>query len=113
MIATVEEFPLEQCQEEFLKIPRSKLRIGDTQICVHSPGNMSDTCQGETNNAFVASKSFFLRLGDSGGPLEYTMNRLHYIYGITSYGLGCGSAFPSVYTRVDKYLSWIDEKINL
>lgn len=57
MIATVEEFPLEQCQEEFLKIPRSKLKIVDTQICVHSPGNMSDTCQGETNNAFVASKS--------------------------------------------------------
>uniref|UniRef100_A0A8C1SAF5 trypsin n=1 Tax=Cyprinus carpio TaxID=7962 RepID=A0A8C1SAF5_CYPCA len=50
--------------------------------------------------------------GDSGGPLTCMRNQTHYIYGIVSWGDGCGEKNkPGVYTRVLKYLDWINEKI--
>lgn len=46
---------------------------------------------------------------DSGGPLLYTdkTNGLSYIVGIVSYGIGCGTANPSVNTRITSYINWI------
>ncbi|XP_026108690.1 hyaluronan-binding protein 2-like isoform X2 [Carassius auratus] len=50
--------------------------------------------------------------GDSGGPLTCMRNQTHYIYGIVSWGDGCGEKNkPGVYTRVLKYLDWINKKI--
>jgi hypothetical protein len=42
--ATVQEFELDKCQNEFKKIPDGKPII-DTQVCAHSPV-FSDTCKG-------------------------------------------------------------------
>ena len=42
--------------------------------------------------------------GDSGGPMSVGST----IYGVTSWGVsGCGTNFPSVYTRVGAYKSWV------
>ncbi|XP_067242210.1 hyaluronan-binding protein 2-like [Chanodichthys erythropterus] len=50
--------------------------------------------------------------GDSGGPLTCAKDQTHYIYGIVSWGDSCGEKNkPGVYTRVMKYLDWINEKI--
>ncbi|XP_051772236.1 hyaluronan-binding protein 2-like [Ctenopharyngodon idella] len=50
--------------------------------------------------------------GDSGGPLTCAKDQIHYIYGIVSWGDSCGEKNkPGVYTRVMKYLDWINEKI--
>ncbi|KAK9964597.1 hypothetical protein ABG768_005760 [Culter alburnus] len=50
--------------------------------------------------------------GDSGGPLTCAKDQIHYIYGIVSWGDSCGEKNkPGVYTRVIKYLDWINEKI--
>uniref|UniRef100_A0A671L1L1 trypsin n=1 Tax=Sinocyclocheilus anshuiensis TaxID=1608454 RepID=A0A671L1L1_9TELE len=47
--------------------------------------------------------------GDSGGPLTCERNQTHYIYGIVSWGDSCGEKNkPGVYTRVLKYLDWIN-----
>ncbi|XP_050982501.1 hyaluronan-binding protein 2 isoform X1 [Labeo rohita] len=49
--------------------------------------------------------------GDSGGPLTCERDQKHYIYGIVSWGDSCGEKNkPGVYTRVLKYLDWINEK---
>lgn len=52
---------------------------------------------------------------DSGGPLQVVENTnkcAYLIIGVTSYGLGCGFAnVPSVYTRVSRYLDWIEGKV--
>ncbi|XP_067277926.1 hyaluronan-binding protein 2-like [Pseudorasbora parva] len=51
--------------------------------------------------------------GDSGGPLTCERNQTHYVYGIVSWGDSCGEKNkPGVYTRVLKYLDWINTKIS-
>jgi len=35
------------------------------------------------------------------------------LYGVVSGGIGCGSAVPGIYTKVTKYLDWIEEVMNL
>ncbi|KAJ6625696.1 Serine protease 30, partial [Pseudolycoriella hygida] len=54
--------------------------------------------------------------GDSGGPLmaPQTLRGKTYYYqiGIVSYGIGCARAnVPGVYTRVQSFADWIQEKI--
>ena len=46
--------------------------------------------------------------GDSGGPLTCARNGTNYMFGITSFGVGCNDQkYPGAYTAVSKYLSWI------
>lgn len=90
----VHETALAKCQQVYKAIPGSN-PILETQICASNPKTFGDTCQ-----------------GDSGGPIEFMKNNLHYVYGITSYGLSCGSDFPSIYTRVDEYLDWLKDNMS-
>lgn len=47
--------------------------------------------------------------GDSGGPIQIvTDDGVSTVVGITSFGISCGSALPSVYTRVAFYINWIE-----
>jgi secreted trypsin-like serine protease len=40
------------------------------------------------------------------------LNEFYYtVVGVTSFGASCGSNIPGVYTRVDKYLEWIESKV--
>lgn len=41
--------------------------------------------------------------GDSGGPLIYNGSQ----YGIISWGVGCGTGSPEVYTNACDYVEWI------
>ncbi|KAM9329489.1 hepatocyte growth factor activator [Gastrophryne carolinensis] len=50
--------------------------------------------------------------GDSGGPLACEDNDISYLYGIVSWGEGCGHTNkPGVYTKVSNYVQWIHSKI--
>lgn len=47
--------------------------------------------------------------GDSGGPIGPNGDGAWRQAGIVSFGKGCGQAgFPGVYTRVSRFLTWID-----
>lgn len=66
----------------------------DRQYCAYDPLGRNDSCK-----------------GDSGGPLQYFRTKetsVATVVGIVSFGAGCGSTVPSVYTRVAHYLQWID-----
>ncbi|XP_050350078.1 brachyurin-like [Nymphalis io] len=47
--------------------------------------------------------------GDSGGPLSVVWKNRRTLVGIVSFGVGdgCQAGYPSVYTRVTAFLSWI------
>ncbi|XP_012879430.1 PREDICTED: hepatocyte growth factor activator isoform X2 [Dipodomys ordii] len=50
--------------------------------------------------------------GDSGGPLACEKSGVVYLYGIISWGDGCGRRNkPGVYTRVASYVDWINDRI--
>eukprot|EP00918_Siedleckia_nematoides_P009143 GHVU01019996.1.p1 GENE.GHVU01019996.1~~GHVU01019996.1.p1 ORF type:complete len:232 (+),score=10.17 GHVU01019996.1:36-698(+) len=52
--------------------------------------------------------------GDSGGPLAVKhSDGLFDVVGLVSWGYGCASTTPGVYTRVSDYIAWIEGKINL
>lgn len=88
--ASLEPVDLTECNRTYMSIENR--RLFDFQICALD--SKSDTCQ-----------------GDSGGPLQIQNNpdsEVYSIVGITSFGLGCGSKFPGVYTRVSSYLDWIE-----
>lgn len=82
----------ETCKSAYSAVRRVVLTRD--QICA-GQGN-SDTCA-----------------GDSGGPMLSDRFRNRWsVIGITSYGVSCADArFPGVYTRVDRYLDWIADKL--
>lgn len=91
---------LAECNEKLLKwnhfTPQEALRygIGEGQYCAFDPHGRNDSC-----------------LGDSGGPLQYfpfLSSNTAMVIGIVSYGFGCASGHPGIYTRVAFYLDWIE-----
>ncbi|XP_031631877.1 serine/threonine-protein phosphatase 6 regulatory ankyrin repeat subunit C-like [Contarinia nasturtii] len=91
--------PLSQCNSTMINWNRAVndagLRNGliEGQYCAYDPNGRRDSCQ-----------------GDSGGPLQYfTANKtVATVVGIVSFGVGCGSSLPAIYTRVAYYLDWIE-----
>ncbi|XP_070497333.1 venom protease-like [Chironomus tepperi] len=91
----ISEYPHDKCKSDYQISSIKTLQIIDSQLCALSDKGV-DTCK-----------------GDSGGPVFYEKNNICYLYGITANGLGCGAPeIPSVYTKVTKYLDWIEEVMN-
>jgi secreted trypsin-like serine protease len=88
------------CSESFPKKRKLKNGLIESQMCAKSKGaERMDTCE-----------------GDSGGPLEiklYGQSKLiPFLVGITSFGIGCATNKPGVYTRVSSYIDWIESVVN-
>ncbi|XP_068619930.1 venom protease-like [Battus philenor] len=68
--------------------------VFEENICAGGPERDKDSCQ-----------------GDSGGPLMYQMPSGRWVVvGVVSWGVRCGEPeHPGIYTRIDQYLSWIEE----
>mmetsp|Transcript_56100 Transcript_56100/g.127421 ORF Transcript_56100/g.127421 Transcript_56100/m.127421 type:complete len:763 (+) Transcript_56100:104-2392(+) len=69
--------------------------IDDTMICAGYDDKAKDSCQ-----------------GDSGGPLFFTNSNGDDIqFGIVSWGYGCGSGLPGVYSRISELNTLIDSVV--
>lgn len=82
------------CAEELADVSTSKEPLFDTTNMICAKGKKKeDTCQ-----------------GDSGGPLvcqNFEDDIQPTLYGITSFGIGCGGETPGVYTKVSTYIRWM------
>uniref|UniRef100_A0A0A1XSE9 Serine protease persephone n=1 Tax=Zeugodacus cucurbitae TaxID=28588 RepID=A0A0A1XSE9_ZEUCU len=86
--------PMQLCRNIYANVYDNRLNRGivDTQLCAYSPDR--DACA-----------------GDSGGPLHIVHDQSannYRVMGIVSFGPKCGFPLPGVYTRVSKYLDFIE-----
>uniref|UniRef100_A0A182JNP4 Peptidase S1 domain-containing protein n=1 Tax=Anopheles christyi TaxID=43041 RepID=A0A182JNP4_9DIPT len=87
-------FTTAACTVFFQRNRRVPQGLRDSHLCAGYLGGGRDTCT-----------------GDSGGPLQISSDDeacLAQIIGITSFGIGCGSTTPGIYTRVSEYIDWIE-----
>lgn len=93
-------------------ILRVDLRLMGQRTCESRPGRSGGKVHGKVFCAANPKQSTCG--GDSGGPVVRT-NGTAVLAGLVSWGSDrCGGdGRPSVYTRVDQYLDWIDEAMRL
>ncbi|KNC33133.1 Serine protease snake [Lucilia cuprina] len=88
----------QDCNVYYTKNDKLNMGISLGQICAGDPQGKMDTCQ-----------------GDSGGPLVMNESKYNtivpYVVGLTSFGEGCASNVPSVYTRISHFIDWIEENV--
>ena len=73
--------------------------ITDNMICAGSNG--LDSCQGDSGGPIVINCTS--NIDCSNGIIQV---------GVVSWGYGCGAqGYPGVYTKVSKYINWINDKI--
>ncbi|KAK9400420.1 urokinase-type plasminogen activator [Crotalus adamanteus] len=71
-------------------------RVNENMLCASDSAWKSDSCS-----------------GDSGGPLTCMYGGRMLLYGIVSWGDGCAKeGKPGVYTRVSRYIPWIESNMN-
>ncbi|XP_049300993.1 serine protease snake-like [Anopheles funestus] len=90
-------FTTPACAVFFQRNRRVPQGLQDTHVCAGFLAGGHDTCT-----------------GDSGGPLQISTNDeacVAQVIGITSFGIGCGSATPGIYTRVSEYIDWIESTV--
>uniref|UniRef100_A0A8B9F788 Urokinase-type plasminogen activator n=1 Tax=Amazona collaria TaxID=241587 RepID=A0A8B9F788_9PSIT len=92
MSATVNLISQRKCKYEYY----DSIRVTDNMVCAGDPMWETDACK-----------------GDSGGPMICEYDGRMMLYGIVSWGDGCAKKNkPGVYTRVTRYLNWIDSNMN-
>ncbi|XP_058800002.1 serine protease persephone-like [Phymastichus coffea] len=81
------------CGEQYRASNRIPNGVDDSLLCIldENPVDRSDVCQ-----------------GDSGGPLFLKSTVVSSLLGIVSFGQGCASSVPGIYTSVYYYLDWIE-----
>ncbi|ODM92499.1 Chymotrypsin-like elastase family member 2A [Orchesella cincta] len=85
--ASVKVWTHDECSQKYSG--HAPAGIGEGMLCAGGSGK--DSCR-----------------GDSGGPLTINSRSQAQEVGIVSFGVGCGS-FPGVYTRVSRYVDWINK----
>ncbi|EDW70369.2 uncharacterized protein Dvir_GJ11575 [Drosophila virilis] len=89
--ATVKIWNNKACEHSYRALGKSN-SITDTQMCAGYENGQIDSCW-----------------ADSGGPL---MSKEHYLLGVVSTGIGCARpGLPGIYTRVSKYVTWMENVI--
>ncbi|XP_075063167.1 tissue-type plasminogen activator [Mixophyes fleayi] len=89
------------------QLKEGHVRLYPDTMC--TPKQLSDRlvtpnmlCAGDTRNQDDACQ------GDSGGPLVCLVNGRMHLFGVISWGDGCGKKDkPGVYTRVTRFIDWI------
>lgn len=90
--------PLSECNRTVLDYNKTpnlvafRNGVSDGQYCAHDEKGIFDSCQGP------------LQIFPDGSDTAE-------VVGIVSFGIGCGSIWPGIYTRVARYLEWIESHV--
>lgn len=103
--AHLRSIPTSECNTTFLehnqeaKLTAFTNGINEGQLCAIDPTVMTKRADSCT--------------GDSGGPLQMfaSDSKFATVVGVVSFGIGCGSRLPGVYTRVAHYVKWIESHV--
>ena len=86
-----------QC-EDWFRSQGKKISLQPVHLCAGHEAGQEDGCQ-----------------GDSGGGLVFKDDKSSQlvVVGVMSAGIGCGrEKLPGVYTRVDKFIDWIEDHVS-
>ena len=104
----------ENTAKSFSAVPlKVDLRVMDTPVCQGRPGYGPERISGKVICA--AREGQKTCRGDSGGPVVLTNGVPAMLVGLVSWGKSdcSGDGKPSVFTRVENYLSWIDQAMKV
>lgn len=96
----VQTMPLAECNSTIsalnvlMNLASFRGGVAEGQYCARETSERNDTCNGY-----------------SGSPLQIFADEQHNIatvIGISSFGVGCDSAQPTLYTRIAYHLDWIE-----
>lgn len=87
-----------------LDLQETTVNVVDTASCQTTYGSANVTA----SNICAKASGRDACYGDSGGPMTYNGK----LVGIVSWGSGCASSLPGVYTRVSSYAAWIESHID-
>lgn len=106
------------CQQSYQLYGRPKSIIADTQMCAGYENGGIDSCWVNFEIEYKLWRPFLTKCvlcsviffkADSGGPL---MSKDNLLMGVVSTGIGCARpGLPGIYTRVSKYLQWMESVI--
>merc|ERR1711879_524975 len=94
--AAVKSITNNKCTNEMRDNVGVSYNIGKKQFCGEGK---ADTCQGDSGGPAI-------RMVDSPNQIYKAKTQAELI-GVTSFGYGCGTELPGVYTRVFQYMDWI------
>lgn len=90
------------CRKIYEKIERTVInedRFGEMDMCAGMKEGLG-TCEGDSGGALMM-------------PIEIERNGTFHFYqiGLVAYAAGCGRKIPTVYTRIQYYIDWIQTRI--
>lgn len=94
--------PLSECNTNLLDYNKDRNQaafqsgVDESQYCAYDPIGRKDSCQGDSGGPLQTIQSF-------AGPAK--------VVGVVSFGIGCGSGHPGIYTRVAHYIEWIGSHV--
>lgn len=103
------------CQEMYNKAQIFR-KITDNVVCAGYAEGGKDSCEVSVSlnikNKINTNNLFLIKKGDSGGPLQVKIpgTKSWTLVGLVSNGVRCAEPnLPGIYTRVNKYLPWIEQ----
>ncbi|CAG9791053.1 unnamed protein product [Diatraea saccharalis] len=82
--------------------------LQDHQMCAGVLAGGVDACQGDSGGPLQVQ--MFLPQRNDNCEFYQSCRRMHQVIGVTSFGVGCALPnLPGVYTRVSRYLDWIED----
>lgn len=112
--AIVKIWSNEACERSYRALGKSN-SIGETQLCAGYENGQIDSCWVSMQHSsraqmLLGESGVYSFQADSGGPL---MSKEHHLMGVVSTGIGCARpGLPGIYTRVSKYVSWMQNVLN-